>query len=304
MTNVQIHFQQFQIGKEYQELTQHGTASFPIAFYETQPLLNKAGLISLHWHEEFQICLVTRGCVQFQCDQYTYDLHENEGILINSNRLHMAKTIGYTDGTYICCAFHPKILGSFDGNIIESLYVQPFINAPKLSAICFDSNTDWGKQILATLLGMFRTYCDQEMGYQMLLVSKLLFIWNQIIVTHKDLLTHSKMTESIELQRVKSLMTYIQEEYSNEISLDDIADVARLSKGECCRQFKKITGTTPFEYLQMYRIKQGVLLLETTDMSIGEIASMTGFNSFSYFSVCFKKIIGTTPKQYRKRLQE
>lgn len=301
MAELQLHVRNIQIGKEYHELTQHGSPSFPVAFYETQPLLNEAGLISLHWHEEFQICLVTHGCVYFQCDQDSYELHENEGLLINSNHIHMAKSSD-SDSTYLCCAFHPKVLSSFSGSIIESMYVQPFIKAPGLSAVYIDPHTDWGNHVLNKIKQIFDIYCEQPFGYQISVISDLLDIWNQIIFNQKEKLTVSRSVESTDLQRTKLLMTYIQEHYSEDISLEELSDAASLSKGECCRLFKRITGNTPFEYLLMYRIKQSISLMETTNKSIGEIASLTGFNSFSYYSVCFKKIIGTTPKQYRKQL--
>lgn len=301
MTELQLHFRNFQIGKQYHELTQHGSPSFPVVFYETRPLLNEAGLISLHWHEEFQICLVTHGCVHFQCDQVSYELHENEGLLINSNHIHMARSSD-PDSTYLCFAFHPKVLSSFNGSIIESLYVQPFINAPDLSAVYIDPYTDWGNHVLDKIKQIFDVYCEQSFGYQISVISGLLDIWNQIIYNQKEKLAASRSVESTDLQRTKLLMTYIQEHYSEDISLEELSDAASLSKGECCRLFKRITGNTPFEYLLMYRIKQSISLMKTTNKSIGEIASLTGFNSFSYYSVCFKKIIGTTPKQYRKQL--
>jgi AraC family transcriptional regulator, melibiose operon regulatory protein len=97
-------------------------------------------------------------------------------------------------------------------------------------------------------------------------------------------------------------MSYIQKHYSEELSLDELSATVNLSKSECCRLFKRTTGNTPFEYLLAYRIKQSISMMESGNKSIGEIASLTGFNSFSYYSVCFKKITGMTPKQYRKNI--
>ena len=84
------------------------------------------------------------------------------------------------------------------------------------------------------------------------------------------------------------------------ISLKDIADAAHISKGECCRIFKRIQHTTPFLYLISFRVAQSVKLLSTTDYSVAEIAQQVGFGSSSYYNECFKKEMGCTPSQYRK----
>ena len=102
-------------------------------------------------------------------------------------------------------------------------------------------------------------------------------------------------------KRMKTLLEYISQNYMEKITLENIADSAHISKGECCRIFSRILATTPFSYLTGYRISKSIKLLTTADMSISEIAQSSGFGNSSYFTVCFKKELGITPKEYRKK---
>ncbi|MDF9867617.1 AraC-like DNA-binding protein [Bacilli bacterium PM5-3] len=100
-------------------------------------------------------------------------------------------------------------------------------------------------------------------------------------------------------QLIKKSISYIQANYQDKITLEEIASHVNLSRGEFCRFFKKITSQTPFEYLISYRINQSALLLRDTDLTITEIANMVGFGSASYYTEKFRKQVNCTPKQYR-----
>lgn len=60
---------------------------------------------------------------------------------------------------------------------------------------------------------------------------------------------------------------------------------------------------TPFSYLNQYRIERSCELLVNTDLSISDIALRAGFNSFSYYSKRFRKIMHCTPSEYRLKIQ-
>ena len=65
--------------------------------------------------------------------------------------------------------------------------------------------------------------------------------------------------------------------------------------------FKKFTNFTPMEYLTNYRVERACELLKPTDKTVAEIAFDCGFSGNSYFGEIFKRSMGITPKEYRKR---
>lgn len=100
------------------------------------------------------------------------------------------------------------------------------------------------------------------------------------------------------------MIGYIQSHYKEQISLEDIAGAGIVSRSQCCRIFKEIMNKTPNDYLVEYRINKSIDLLADSNKKITDVAYYCGFNGSSYFSETFKKVMGVTPRQYRKRLHD
>ena len=97
------------------------------------------------------------------------------------------------------------------------------------------------------------------------------------------------------------MITYIQSNYQNRISLEDIARVGNMSKTSCCGLFQKYVNQSPNAYLIEYRLRSGIELLRTTDMPVAEICFEVGFSGPSYFSESFRKAFGCSPMEYRRQ---
>jgi AraC-like DNA-binding protein len=96
------------------------------------------------------------------------------------------------------------------------------------------------------------------------------------------------------------VLKYIRESYKEDITVENLADKACMSKSHFYKSFKNTLGETPMEYLNSERLKQAKKLIRTTSSKLSEIAFSTGFNSSSYFITQFKKQEGVTPSQFRK----
>lgn len=97
---------------------------------------------------------------------------------------------------------------------------------------------------------------------------------------------------------------YIEENFAQEVTLTDLAELTFLSTFHLSRLFKQEIGLSVTEYLNKTRIDRATILLATTNLSVNEIATSTGFNSAAYFSNKFKKLNGISPRQYRDSLKE
>lgn len=93
---------------------------------------------------------------------------------------------------------------------------------------------------------------------------------------------------------------YINEHFSEEITLHTLSELTFLNKYYLVHAFKEYKGTSPINYLTERRILEAKHLLETTNHSISKIATFCGFSSQSYFSQVFKRETGGSPIQYRK----
>ena len=101
-------------------------------------------------------------------------------------------------------------------------------------------------------------------------------------------------------EKITSVIEYISKNYNIISSIDEIARYCYINKSYLCRLFKKETGLTVFEYLNLVKIYRSCELICNTNDTIADIAIKCGFSSISYFSYTFKKLIGKTPLQFKK----
>lgn len=100
---------------------------------------------------------------------------------------------------------------------------------------------------------------------------------------------------------VEKAIQYIKTHLTQPVSVTDICESTDISKYHLSHIFKTYTGMTIQEYLLTERIKAAKELLESTDQSISEIAALFQFCDQSYFTYRFRKSVGITPKEYRKK---
>jgi AraC-like DNA-binding protein len=99
--------------------------------------------------------------------------------------------------------------------------------------------------------------------------------------------------------KITQMLQLISEQYTNQLSLDEISSEFNMSPSAFCNYFKRKTGKTLINYLNEYRIAQSCKHLTSSDMNISEIAYLCGFNNLSNFNRIFKRIMGRTPQQYK-----
>jgi len=108
--------------------------------------------------------------------------------------------------------------------------------------------------------------------------------------TESELLTNTNFLKLIE---------FLNQNYTNDISANDLAQYMHLNPGYLSKVFKRETGITVTKYINNLRIQKSRQMLESGNYSISEIAAATGFHDYFYFLKTFKKIIGLTPRQYQ-----
>ena len=100
--------------------------------------------------------------------------------------------------------------------------------------------------------------------------------------------------------RIAFVIQIMNREYEKQHSLEDFADMCKMSKFHFLRIFKEITGSSPVEYKNKIRMDHALEFLEDGGTPIGEIAAQVGFSSPAYFCDAFKKKYGVSPSAYRK----
>ena len=121
--------------------------------------------------------------------------------------------------------------------------------------------------------------------------------------TTKDssfILNHSN-PQSVE--RVKKTLKYIANNLERSFSTNELASLTHISKDYFIHEFKKVTGFTVKQIINIIRVRRAKELLTTSKLSISQISEACGFNHYSYFYTIFKKETGLSPIEYRHENQ-
>lgn len=102
-------------------------------------------------------------------------------------------------------------------------------------------------------------------------------------------------------RQVDYIKSYIDSNYSTDIKLEELSSLAYMNKFHLISEFKQAYRVTPIEYLILKRVEVSKGLLISTNHSMETIAHIVGFNSQSYFNQVFRKKVGFTPSQFRKK---
>lgn len=102
-------------------------------------------------------------------------------------------------------------------------------------------------------------------------------------------------------RQIDYIKSYIDSNYSSDIKLEDLSAMAYMNKFHLISEFKQSYRITPIEYLILKRIEVAKSQLISTNHTMEEISAIVGFNSQSYFNQVFKKKVGQTPSQFRRK---
>ncbi|QEL14976.1 helix-turn-helix domain-containing protein [Limnoglobus roseus] len=109
----------------------------------------------------------------------------------------------------------------------------------------------------------------------------------------------SRNPDTQALLRMARTITHLETHYADGVELDDLADMAHMSRRTFLRTFQAATGQSPIAYLIQIRVRRAADLLRTTGDAITDIAFAVGFQDSNYFARQFRQLMGTTPRDYR-----
>ena len=294
---MQIITNQFQ-----KELKKHGSDHFP--FLVSYQCLSEYDSNSFMWHchPEIEITYVKEGSMHYRINNRSFHLKEGDIIFCNSNALHSGEMENQEDCSYIPITFDPKLIYGFFQSTICTRYVDPVIQNLAVCAVHIDYSEKWHETFRDRMLEVISLDKKKPDFYELDISIRMQLLWRLLVeqLPHQPVSTTSDFTE---YERIRRILSYIEQNYMNQITLDDISEHIHLCESECTRLFKRHMNTTLFSFLQEYRIERSLEYLNTKE-SISSIAEKTGFSDSNYYSKVFSKIKGCSPREYRKNLKE
>lgn len=269
----------------------------------------------IHAHVHMEIIHVIKGSIAVKVGVSHFTLNEGEFIIINPFELHALYATDKTNQTFIL-----KINSEFYDPCKEgTIFVSEYDLYKKSSGDDFRKITaTLGKLYTLHLAAALKTgesgaykfpVCvgESDAEYERLLLRALInyfeLHFTSVYFLLSDGQANSLKNNSLQANRLRSIMKYFYENFPKKIQLQDVADMTYVNRYHISHLIKSGVGYTFSELLQYIRIEKAEAYLLGTDLPINRIVEDLGFSSYKYFNQHFKEMFNMTPTEYRKKYQ-
>ena len=242
-----------------------------------------------HTHNCSELFYVIEGQGQFLIENQTYPVSVNDLVIVNPNVLH-------TEISYNSSPLEYIVLG------VEGLELSTKSEGDNINH-CIINFQNIKDTILLYLQNMMTEIETKNPGYNIICQDLMEIL---IVLLGRQTNFSTMLTPVNKKPNRLSIATkkYIDTHYQENITLDQLAEIAHVSKYHLAHAFADEYNISPINYLISKRISEAEHLLKTTTFSLSFISNTTGFSSSSYFTQMFRKHTGFTPSQFRNQYQK
>lgn len=247
-----------------------------------------------HTHEEIQLTLVVKGRGIAYIGDQILEFDSGDIFLLGGQLPHVFKDEH----------FRKSGIESFSIFFLKEFLGRQFLDVPE-NRIIEQLLSDTTRGIKVSQNSAYTL--DEEIksmlkahGFDKIL--RLLGILNQIAHLKKEFITghdYRKPRRQVDGEKINNVFNFLTTNYTRDISLAEVADIAHMSPTAFCRYFKQHTRKSYSRFLNEIRVSQACTMLQESAEPISRIAFSTGFNNISNFNRQFKRITGTTPSAYQ-----
>jgi len=285
--------------KTGKELKRHGDILFPINIYEHSGPNKDNMILRCHWHEEWELFMITEGQTLFTINGKKRLAYQNDVIFIPGNYIHMAEPFESSTCTFRTIVFDKSLLCGFNGDIIQTKYILPLLEG-RIKCNMFFQHKKQGNCIAEHFIKIYNTLNFQHPVYELLVKAYIYEILAQILRFSIDSCSEMNSHKLINNAHViKEVIEFINQNYYKPITVGQLSKIANLSPGYFTKLFKQMTSCSPIDYLLKIRLSTAARQLLETNESVLGISIDTGFNNMSYFIRAFEKKFGMSPRKYR-----
>jgi len=233
-----------------------------------------------NWHEEIEILFFTKGEGNIICNLQNHPVKEGDAAILFPYSLHQVKQIS-PRLEYHCFLISPTLFANF----------QEFPS---------DIITTSLSSITDNLLRVLEAKDDTAQYSGDVLLGEFISLFSRFMNLSKHNIGQ-KATQNRQLDSIRIAIKYIRSNYNKKITITDLCAITHLSSAHFSQCFRKVTGYSFVDYLNLVRCEKAKQLLYTTSLSVSECAFACGFQNKSYFTRKFQSICGMLPSEMRKK---
>ncbi|MFD0696950.1 helix-turn-helix domain-containing protein [Paenibacillus sp. GCM10027628] len=291
--------------QELWEDTRLNDSNYPINIFHNQAKSVQKGtmILFMHWHEHFEIIVMKAGQAVFHIDGKPYEAEAGDILIVHSGSLHTGYSSSGHDVEYDSIVFNRSLLRSLVmPDPAHAIWVEPFLNGHVTFPVKLARDND-RTLTFSTLLQQITQEFDLKMnGYELVIRSSLYMLITLLSRAYMPISSPEATSPALlrNRARFKQLLLDIETQFHDPMTVEQAAKQVNLNVFHFCKTFKKTTGSTFIEYVNLIRVRAAERLLMETDWTVTEIADRIGCGNPNYFTKLFKQYKGTTPSQFRK----
>lgn len=242
-----------------------------------------------HWHRSVEIFAVRKGELNFYIDSHKWKMKSGEFLIVNSNEVHSIDALLPNE----------TIVLQIPLKLFHDYYTEQ-------EFIWFTHDARENDENLMSMLGtMYDDYCNRQCGYEMKVMS-LFYAVLYCLVNHYRLTEKNerKIKQNKKMERLSAITSYMKENYSHNLSLQEVAEKFDYSPNYLSRMFQKYAGITFKQYLQSIRLEYAIQDIKKGGYNLTEIAVRNGFSGSKGFARAFQGKYGMLPSQFRRGLEK
>ncbi len=256
----------------------------------------------LHYHQEFQISCLLNCEGEYVVEDCKGKFESGDVFLIACNQVHLFKEDGFdtiknSKEKLFSVFIDTKLVEQCFSNLLEFQFVLKGLRNFSGGAKVLDANKS---EIVDLILATIKSGPSDKMINFLKLMQRIAAIKSYEAFSWSESLNVKANYDS---QRLDKVIAFTRDNINRTIRLEEAADVAFLTPESFCKYFKNKTGKTYIQYLNEMRVHTASKFLIQESFNLNEICSRVGFSNMSYFNRIFKKIKGTTPKEFQTNIQ-
>ena len=270
---------------EYYEQKIISDSEFPVQMF-VNDVGKKVWYFNQHWHEHIELHYVLEGRTTLRLGQREIPAREGNLVVVNSNELHA----GYCDGSHMRVLVIIFDMGDFYKELADK-------------NVIFQSLVERDETIDAIMSAIQKEYSEQRIGYRLICKGELLHLIVHLAREYAAEVLTERESDSRKrrLERLNTVLDYIQSNYTKQISNRELADIIHLSEDRFNHLFKESMGMPPLQYMNEVRMKKAMNLLKRKEGTVVEIADSVGFTDYNHFGRQFRRYYGCAPSEILKK---
>jgi AraC-like DNA-binding protein len=254
-------------------------------------------------HDYFELFYLFHGEMTFQIHRQCFKMKAGDLAVIGSTFFHRPVVHGFSQVKGIVLCFLPKAILGKDPSDEDLESLMPFIAQDE----SFRHMVPAGSGIPAKVLELIKLIhaelparsVHSRLNARTYLKMVLVLLGNHYADYRGKLRQfHSKVKN---IHRLRPVLDFIDENLAERIAVSDVASMVYMSKSRFIHFFKSVTGQPFVTYLKHLRVARAEWLLTATDIPLADLCRLVGFCDQSYFGATFRKSVGMTPAQYRRK---